>query len=72
MAKFKVLEKQGQIGIRCKLTGNEQINSGEILYFSQNFIKGFMQPSVEDAGKLIFIGAQGVPLSRFLKQVITR
>ena len=72
MAKFKVLEKQGQIGIRCKLTGNEQINSGEILYFSQNFIKGFMQPSVEDAGKLIFIGAQGVPLSRFLKQVITK
>ena len=72
MAKFKVLEKQGQIGIRCKLTGNEQINSGEVLYFSQNFIKGFMQPTVEDAGKLIFIGAQGVPLSRFLKQVITK
>ena len=72
MAKFKVLEKQGQIGIRCKLTGNEQINSGEVLFFSQNFIKGFMQPTIEDAGKLIFIGAQGVPLSRFLKQVITK
>ena len=70
MAKFKVIERQGQIGIRCKISSSESINSNEILYFSQHYIRGFMQPTVEDAGRLMFIGAQGVPLSRFLRNPI--
>lgn len=70
MAKFKVIERQGQIGIRCKLGSSEAINSNEILYFSQHYIRGLMQPTVEDAGRLFFIGAQGVPLSRFLRTPI--
>lgn len=70
MAKFKVIERQGQIGIRCKLGSSEAINSSEILYFSQHYIRGLMQPTVEDAGRLFFIGAQGVPLSRFLRNPI--
>lgn len=70
MAKFKVIERQGQIGIRCKLGSSESINSNEILYFSQHYISGLMQPTVEDAGRLFFIGAQGVPLSRFLRNPI--
>lgn len=70
MAKFKVIERQGQIGIRCKLSSSEAINSNEILFFSQHYIRGLMQPTVEDAGRLFFIGAQGVPLSRFLRNPI--
>ena len=72
MSKFKVLERQGQIGIRCKLGSGEQINSNEVMYFSQNAIRGIMQPTVEGPSSLIYIGAQGVPLSRFLKHIISK
>ena len=72
MSKFKVLERQGQIGIRCKLGSGEQINSNEVMYFSQNVIRGIMQPTVEGSSSLIYIGAQGVPLSRFLKHIISK
>ena len=72
MSKFKVLERQGQIGIRCKLGSGESINSNEVLYFSNHFIRGIMQPTVEDASRLIYVGAQGVPLSTFLRQLISK
>ena len=72
MSKFKVLERQGQIGIRCKLGSGEQINSNEVMYFSQNMIRGIMQPTVENASSLMYIGAQGVPLSRFLQHIISK
>ena len=72
MSKFKVLERQGQIGIRCKLGSGEQINSNEVMYFSQNAIRGIMQPTVESSSALVYIGAQGVPLSRFLKHIISK
>ena len=72
MSKFKVLESQGQIGIRCKLGSGEQINSNEVMYFSQNAIRGIMQPTVESSSVLMYVGAQGVPLSRFLKHIISK
>ena len=72
MSKFKVLERQGQIGIRCKLGSGESINSNEVMYFQQTSIRGIMQPTVEGSSSLIYIGAQGVPLSRFLKHIISK
>ncbi len=72
MAKFKFIEQQGQACIRCKLVSSESLNNGEIAYFSNNPLRGFMRPTVEDNKRLLYVGAQGMPIGRFLKNAVTK
>ena len=68
MAKLKITDNSGQIAIKSKLSSNEQINSNEIYFFSQNAVRGFMRPSVQGPGKLLYTGAYGLPLKKFLRR----
>lgn len=68
MAKFKIVDNSGQTTIKSKLLSSEQINSNEMYFFSQNAIRGFMRPTVEGPGKLLYVGAQGLPLKKFLRR----
>ena len=72
MAKLKFIDKQGQISVRLKLSSSERINNNEVMFFSKDFSRGFMRPNPEDSSKILFTGAKGVPLSRFLKRNINK
>ena len=72
MAKLKFIDKQGQISVRLKLSSSERINNNEVMFFSKDFSRGFMRPNPEDSSKILFTGAKGVPLIRFLKRNINK
>ncbi len=67
MAKLKFTEKNGEVCIKCRFTGNEMLNDAEYRYFIDNSIKGWLVPYSEGEGKLEFTGASGVPLMSVLK-----
>jgi len=72
MAKFKIVNKQGQTCVRGKLGFSEQINSNEVFFFSQNLVRGFLCPNVEDAKKLLYTGFQGMPLMNFMSTLLNK
>ena len=72
MAKFKVIEEANQVKVRCKLASAESINGGEVAYLAQNYIHGFMRPEAEATNKLLYTGAQGMPLKKYMKRTINK
>ena len=67
MAKLKFTERNGEVCIKCRFTGNEMLNEAEYRYFIDNRIKGWLVPFSEGAGKLEYTGAHGVSLMSVLK-----
>ncbi|MBQ9807369.1 MAG: hypothetical protein IJM55_00695 [Ruminococcus sp.] len=72
MAKLKYIDKQGQVSVRLKLSSSERINNNEVMFFSRDFSRGFMRPQPEDSSKILFTGARGIALSKFLKRNINK
>ena len=72
MAKLKYIDKQGQVSVRLKLSSSERINNNEVMFFSRDFSRGFMRPIPEDSSKILFTGARGIALSKFLKRSINK
>ena len=72
MAKLKYIDKQGQVSVRLKLSSSERINNNEVMFFSRDFSRGFMRPIPEDSSKILFTGARGIALSKFLKRNINK
>lgn len=72
MAKLKFTEKNGEVCILCKYAGSEMLNEAEYRYFIDNRIKGWLVPSAPSDGKLVFTGAEGIPLINVLKSGIDK
>lgn len=72
MSKFKYTNKKGQVSVILKPVANEQINNGEAAYLAGNFFRGFLRPAADGSGKIIFSGAQGMPLSHFLRRPVNK
>lgn len=72
MSKFKYINKKGQVSVILKPAANEQINNGEAAYLAGNFFRGFLRPAADGSGNIIFSGAQGMPLSRFLRYPVNK
>ena len=72
VAKLKFTEKNGEVCIICRLTGSEMLNEAEYRYFIDNHIKGWLVPSALSDDKIVFTGAEGVPLINVLKNVIDK
>ncbi len=72
MSKLRVIYKNGQVHVKCKLTKNETIREYELQVFQQKVIPGIMRPIVEGKKKLHYVISSGIPLNQYLKEGVTR
>ncbi len=72
MGKFKQITANDRVSIRQKLSSGESLNVNETSFFSRVYVKGIMRPTVEDKKKLLYIGAVGVPLIKFIGKKVNR
>lgn len=72
VAKLRFTEKNGEVSIVCRFTGNEMLNDAEYQYFIDNRIKGWLVPDALSGDKLVFTGAHGLPLINVLKNGIDK
>ncbi|MBQ9898737.1 MAG: FHA domain-containing protein [Ruminococcus sp.] len=72
MGKFKQITANDRVSVRQKLSSGESLNVNETSFFSRVYVKGIMRPTVEDKKKLLYIGAVGVPLIKFIGKKVNR
>lgn len=72
MTRYKCSVKDGELTIKSKLGGDEQINPRELELLSGGGIRGVMKVKKGSFGKLIFTAPAAEPLKRYLMNGLTK
>lgn len=72
LRKFKIIFKDSQVIVKCKLNKNDDISQKEMEVFNSKFIRGLMRPKITGDKKIEYLAPGNISLSSHIKSGLTK